>query len=146
MKPEYIFTIFATAQGIVLTQVFSPNILGLWSDSFFLIPYTLAFYLVPMSSGALAYVFAKRWYSKHEFTSTILSAGVAISIPAFFLYGLVHSLTVGSIVGAHAIAPAYFAFTIFGSILFLPISIIMGIAAAYTIKINSSNKQLKKDQ
>ena len=134
MKPEYIFTISAAMFGVLVTQLFWYQIIGEWVNSFFMVPYNIAVYIVPISFGFFAYIFSRHWYKKHKGKKNIIGASLAITIPSFLMYGVVHS-AIASLSGNQGMLSLLYAYVLLGGMLFLPVSIIIGAFTAYLASI-----------
>jgi len=131
MKPEHLFTILAIVFGVLVTQLFWHQIIGEWVNSFFMVPYNIAIYVVPLSCGLFTFIFARHWYKKHKDKKTIIGASLAITIPSFFLYGVVHSV-IASLAGSNqGLLSLLLAYVLLGSMLFLPVIVIFSIFTAY---------------
>jgi hypothetical protein len=131
MKPEHIFTASAVVFSVLVTQLFRHQIIGEWENSFFMVPYSIAIYVAPLSCGIFAFIFSRYWYIQHKYKNTIIGASLAITIPSFFLYGIVHSVVASLVGNSQEILSLFFAYVLFGGLLFLPAIIIFGIFTAY---------------
>lgn len=144
-KYEIIMTMVAFVFGAALVIFVSPHAQGFLGNTFFEVTYPIAYYFTPSTTAILTYISSNYWYKKRGRTTNLIRTNILITITAFYMYGVAHSIMVG-ITNSITLAPTiFFAFLVFGTIVLLPICIILGaLVAVLANKLNSSNKSLNQ--
>lgn len=143
---EHIFGLVALAQGAATVVLYSPHGKGFLNNTFFEVPYPFAYVFVPLSCTILGYFSSRYWLKNLGKSASAVRQGVAVAVTAFFAYGLLHFVVVAVFNNVALAAAVFFAFLVFGGILFLPVSVVLAIIAAVVgKKLYPSNTRLEVD-
>ena len=136
-RHELIMVLVAFTFGAALVIFFSPYSQGFLGNTFFEVTYPIAYYFTPVAAGLLTYISSHYWYKKRGRTINLIRTNILITVTAFYMYGVTHAIMVG-LTNNLTLAPAiFFAFLVFGTIVLLPICIILGaLTAMIASKLN----------
>ncbi len=129
ISPKLFLTILSSVFGVIFVFLVFPRSGGFWTNTFFEIPYPLAFIFVPVASGGVTYLSYLLLQNIEPFSVGSYYRNIVTTIMAFYLYGALHAVVVGIFNNYEMAALIFLNFLMFGSLLILPVCVLITVVA-----------------